>query len=235
MASQVESVRRVILELGIPDQWLQSDEIAGYFEEMIACSSGTDAAEFKETLRASLHEAWVGHQEAMKLPVLGEAALEQPAVPSLPERPVEAPAPGPKKARVHVATPLEREIKDVLGKGCTICGASTAKLLCVCKTTRYCSVQCQRVDWSQRGHRSVCRKIRERAEAAARHEEVQREEAPRDEPLYGPAPRRTRTTCATGSARNTRRRARREAEPEPELMSARFGSRCPICLDGWDI
>ncbi|KAH8045066.1 dihydrokaempferol 4-reductase [Aureococcus anophagefferens] len=118
---------------------------------MVACSIGQTTAEFEETLRDSLQEAFaVKHQEAMKLPVLSEAALEQPAVPSLPERPVEAPAPGPKKARVHVATPLEREIKDVLGKGCSICGESSAKLLCVCKTSRYCSVQCQRVDWSQR-------------------------------------------------------------------------------------
>ena len=154
----------------------------------------------------------------------------------LPEAPSPPPTPAQRQKRVHVATPLEREIKDVLGKGCTICGESSAKLLCVCKTTRYCDVQCQRVDWSQRGHRSVCRKIRERAEAAARHDEVQREEALRDEPLYGPAPRSYADDVRDRiRAQHEAARARREAEPEPKPMSARFGSRCPICLDGWDV
>ena len=159
----------------------------------------------------------------------------------LPEAPSPPPTPAQQQKRVHVATPLEREIKDVLGKGCSICGESSAgessaKLLCVCKTTRYCSKFCQRVDWSQRGHRSVCRKIRERAEAAARHEEVQREEAPRDEPLYGPAPRSYADDVRDRiRAEHEAARARREAEPEPKPMSARFGSRCPICLDGWDV
>ena len=30
-------------------------------------------------------------------------------------------------------------------------------------------------------------------------------------------------------------RARREANPEREPLSARFGSRCPICLEEWDV
>ena len=172
--------------------------------------------------------------------ISSECELAQLVKTSLSKPPAEAPSPPPTPAqrqkRVHVATALEREIKDVLGKGCTICGESSAKLLCVCKTTRYCSVACQRVDWSQRGHRSVCRKICERAEAAARHEEVQREEAPRDEPLYGPAPRSYADDVRDRiRAEHEAARARREAEPEPELMSARFGSRCPICLDGWDV
>ena len=30
-------------------------------------------------------------------------------------------------------------------------------------------------------------------------------------------------------------RAWREANPQPKPLSARFGSRCPICLDDWDV
>ena len=137
---------------------------------------------------------------------------------------------------------LEREIKDVLGKGCTICGNSSAKLLCVCKTTRYCSDTCQRVDWKARGHKMVCRKIRARAEAAAQHDDARRDAAQPDatpeEPLvfYGPAPRsRADEARARIAAAHEAARARREAQPEKAPLSTRFGSRCPVCLEDWDV
>ena len=53
---------------------------------------------------------------------------------------------------------------------CSICSA-TAKLPCPCGTAQYCSTDCQRIDWRDRGHRKACKKIRdERAAEAARAE-----------------------------------------------------------------
>merc|ERR1712091_123749 len=69
---------------------------------------------------------------------------------------------------------------------CTICGEK-AKLNCPCGTTQYCSTECQRIDWRDRGHRAACKKIRdERAADAARAEAPTPPPSP---PVYGPAPR----------------------------------------------
>ena len=38
-------------------------------------------------------------------------------------------------------------------KTCTICGADKAKACRGCGTTAYCSTDCQRIDWRDRGHR----------------------------------------------------------------------------------
>ena len=137
---------------------------------------------------------------------------------------------------------LAREIKDVLGKGCTICGVTGKLLACPCATTKYCSVACQRVDWKARGHKSVCAKIRARAEAATQHDEAQRDAAQPDatpeEPLvfYGPAPRsRADEARARIAAAHEAARALREALPEKAPLSARYGSRCPVCLEDWDV
>ena len=121
---------------------------------------------------------------------------------------------------------------------CTICGARPKTLLnCPCGTTQYCSVDCQRIDWRDRGHRAACKKIRnERAAEAARAEAPTPPPSPPKEVFYGPAPRshadevRARITAEHEAAR-----FRREANPEPEPESARFGSRCPICLEEWDV
>jgi hypothetical protein len=115
---------------------------------------------------------------------------------------------------------------------CTICGAK-AKLNCPCETTQYCSVACQKVDWRERGHRTACKKIRnERAAEAARAEAP----TPPREVFYGPAPRSHADEIrARIAAEHEAARARREANPEPEPTSARFGSRCPICLGEWDV
>ena len=94
---------------------------------------------------------------------------------------------------------------------------------------RYCSTDCQRVDWRDRGHRKACKKIR--AEAA-------RDQAPTPPPevVYGPAPRsHADEVRARIAAEHEAARARREAEPEPlEPYGAAWGSRCPICLEDWD-
>ena len=116
---------------------------------------------------------------------------------------------------------------------CTICGEK-AKLNCPCETTQYCSTECQRIDWRDRGHRKACKKIRdERAAEAARAE------APPSPPkpvFYGPAPRsHADEVRARIAAEHEAARVRREANPEPEPTSARYGSRCPICLEEWDV
>ncbi|KAH8067427.1 hypothetical protein JL721_7538 [Aureococcus anophagefferens] len=54
---------------------------------------------------------------------------------------------------------------------CTICGKKDARPCKGCGTTTYCSTDCQRIDWRDRGHRKACKKIRaERAAEAARAE-----------------------------------------------------------------
>ena len=115
---------------------------------------------------------------------------------------------------------------------CTICGEK-AKLNCPCGTTQYCSTTCQRVDWRDRGHRKACKKIRsERAAEAARAEAPT---PPPSLPVYGPAPRsHADEVRARIAAEHEAARLRREANPE-NPMSERLGSRCPICLEDFDV
>ena len=99
---------------------------------------------------------------------------------------------------------------------------------------RYCSTDCQRIDWRDRGHRKACKKIRdERAAEAARAE------APPSPPkpvVYGPAPRsHADEVRARIVAEHEAARARREANPEPVAQPSRYGSRCPICFEEWDL
>ena len=132
----------------------------------------------------------------------------------------------------------EYEVKKARAKAlklrttCTICGAA-AKLNCPCGTTQYCTVACQRVDWRERGHRKACKKIRdERAAEAARAEAPT---PPPKEVFYGPAPRSHADEIrARIAAEHEAARARREANPEPEPVNVRYGSRCPLCLEDWD-
>jgi TPR repeat protein len=115
-------------------------------------------------------------------------------------------------------------------KTCTICGADKAKACLGCGTTAYCSTDCQRIDWRDRGHRKVCKKIQ--AAEAARAEAP----TPPEQIFYGPAPRSDADVIrARIAAEHEAARARREANPEPEPASARYGSRCPICLEEWGV
>ena len=107
---------------------------------------------------------------------------------------------------------------------------------------RYCSTDCQRIDWRDRGHRTACKKIRhERAAEVARAEAAQAEAPPSAPPptpevVYGPAPRsHADEVRARIAAEHEAARLRREANPEPEPVNARYGSRCPICLEKWDV
>ena len=120
---------------------------------------------------------------------------------------------------------------------CTICGKGNAKLCQGCGTTAYCSTACQRIDWRDRGHRKACKKIRdERAAEAARAEAPAPSPSPPPEVFYGPAPRsHADEVRARIAAEHEAARARREANPEPEPLSARQGSRCPICYEDWDV
>ena len=106
-------------------------------------------------------------------------------------------------------------------KGCANCSAP-AKITCPCSTKLFCSEACQRVVWTERGHHKVCLLLREMREAADARRAAQRSRA--DEA-------RARIRAEHDAAR-----ARREAEPERKPpLSERFGSRCPICLEAWDV
>jgi TPR repeat protein len=119
-------------------------------------------------------------------------------------------------------------------KTCTICGADKAKACKGCGTTAYCSTDCQRIDWRDRGHRKVCKKIQ--AAEAARAEAPTPPPSPPRDVFYGPAPRSHADEIrARIAAEHEAARARREANPEREPLSARYGSRCPICMEDWDV
>ena len=144
-----------------------------------------------------------------------------------------------------VAKKLEYEERKARAKAlrlrltCTICGARPKTLLnCPCGTTQYCSVDCQRIDWRDRGHRKACKKIRnERAAEAARAEAPTPPPSPPEKVVfYGPAPRsHADEVRARIAAEHEAARARREANPEREPVVARFGSRCPVCFEEWDV
>ncbi|KAH8056272.1 hypothetical protein JL722_7576 [Aureococcus anophagefferens] len=105
---------------------------------------------------------------------------------------------------------------------CTICGADKAKACEGCGTTAYCSTACQRIDWRDRGHREACKKIQ--AAAAARAEAPTPPPSPPRDVFYGPAPRsHADEVRARIAAEHEAARARREANPEREPLSARHG------------
>jgi len=127
-------------------------------------------------------------------------------------------------------------------KNCGICGADKAKACQGCGTTAYCSTTCQRIGWRERGHRQACKKIQDERAAEAARAEAARAEAPTPPPapppevFYGPAPRsHADEVRARIAAEHVAARARREANPAPKPLSARFGSRCPICFEDWDV
>ncbi|KAH8049940.1 hypothetical protein JL721_11514 [Aureococcus anophagefferens] len=129
----------------------------------------------------------------------------------------------------------EYEVKKARAKAlklrltCSIC-SEKAKLNCPCGTTQYCSTECQRIDWRDRGHRKACKKIRdERAAEAARADAPTPPPSPPREVVYGPAPRSQADEIrARIAAEHEAARALREANPEREPTSARHLRGYPI-------
>ena len=108
---------------------------------------------------------------------------------------------------------------------CAICGVATS-LICPCGTARYCSKECQKVDWKQRGHREACKELRAERDAEATRSGEAPTLTPSPERLvfYGPAERtRADEARARIKANHEAARAWREANPQPEPLSARFG------------
>ena len=71
-------------------------------------------------------------------------------------------------AAVHGAQRAKAEERRDLGKVCARCGTVAASSCARCKVTRYCSRNCQRLDWKQ--HKTVCdskRAMRKSQEADA--------------------------------------------------------------------
>ena len=120
---------------------------------------------------------------------------------------------------------------------CTICGKKGGRPCKGCGTVAYCSTECQRIDWRDRGHRKACKKIQdERAAEAARAEAPTPTPSPSEAVFYGPVPRsHADEVRARIAAEHEAARLRREANPEPvSPYGARHGSRCPICYQDWD-
>jgi len=126
----------------------------------------------------------------------------------------------------YQALKSRRKARQAL-KACGICGEPST-FNCVCGTIAYCSQACKTVDWRDRGHREACERIRD-ADAAA-------PSPPPEAVVYGPAPRSDADEArARIAAEHEAARARREANPSPEPLSPRYGSRCPICREAWDV
>ena len=120
---------------------------------------------------------------------------------------------------------------------CAICGVATS-LICPCGTARYCSKECQKVDWKQRGHREACKELRAERDAEATRSGEAPTLTPSPERLvfYGPAERtRADEARARIKANHEAARAWREANPQQRPLSASRGKRCPICLEDWDV
>ena len=55
-----------------------------------------------------------------------------------------------------------RRKSDLPTKMCAVCGSETALSDCTrCKGARYCSKDCQRIDWKTGGHREMCAELGE--------------------------------------------------------------------------
>ena len=124
---------------------------------------------------------------------------------------------------------------------CSVC-AQPSRLNCAKCKVPYCSVACQTLDW-KRSHKATCKRlVKENAEAAAKGAGgAARDEAPTPPPspkekaappvVDGPA--RGRADVARAKAAAAAATATDAATPEPEHP---FGStRCPVCLDDWDV
>ena len=124
---------------------------------------------------------------------------------------------------------------------CVVCAQPATKLKCVKCKTPYCSVDCQTVDWKERGHKKECKRLVEANAAAAAKGGAKRDEAqtplPSPKPKAAPpvvnGPARGRADVAAARAAAAAATAAPAPAPEPEHW---LGSpRCPVCLEDWDV
>ncbi|KAK7231816.1 hypothetical protein SO694_00082048 [Aureococcus anophagefferens] len=125
----------------------------------------------------------------------------------------------------YQALKSRRKARQAL-KACGICGEPST-FNCVCGTIAYCSQACKTVDWRDRGHREACERIRD-ADAAA-------PSPPPAAVVYGPAPRSDADEARAIAQGAREAAAAAPGEPAPEPLSPRYGSRCPICREAWDV
>ena len=112
---------------------------------------------------------------------------------------------------------------------CVVCAQPAKTLKCVKCKTRYCSVQCQTVDWKERDHRKECRRRVKATGGGASREPPKPKAAP---PLVdGPA----RGRFDVARARAVAAAAIPATAPEPEPEHWLGASRCPVCLEDWDV
>ena len=99
---------------------------------------------------------------------------------------------------------------------CQVC-VTPARMTCHCGA-RYCSKSCQSVDWKERGHKTICKRL-----AKARAAKAARDGTPsaKAAPLVVVAPPAAAARPASPPA------AAAEAPPVDA------GARCPVCLEDW--
>ena len=119
---------------------------------------------------------------------------------------------------------------------CVVCAQPAEKLKCVKCKTLYCSVECQTVDWKERGHKKECKRLFKANMAAVAKGSAPRDEAPtplpsqklKAAPPVVDGPTRGRSDVARVMAAATTAPA-----PEPEHWYG--SSRCPVCMEDWDV
>ena len=145
---------------------------------------------------------------------------------------------------------------DVLPKNksltlCHICAQPTAKnLKCVKCKTPYCSVECQTLDWKERGHKKTCKRLVKEAKGmtdAPRNGAVPPSKAAPpvvDGPARGCAsPSKAAPPVVDGPPRGRADIARAKAAAAattaivatPAAAGDEDETRCPICLEEWDV
>ena len=118
---------------------------------------------------------------------------------------------------------------------CNVCAQPSKKLKCSKCKTPYCSVACQVLDWKSRGHKAICKRLVK--EAAERGEAPTPPPSPKPKAVppvvEGPARRFIDVARARARAAAATAKAAAPAAPEPEHWLG--SSRCPICLEDWDV
>jgi hypothetical protein len=112
---------------------------------------------------------------------------------------------------------------------CRVCAQPAKTLKCSKCKMPYCSVACQTLDWKERGHKATCKRLVK--EAAARDEAST--PSPKAAPPVVMGPARGREDVARAKAAAAAANATTAATPEPDHW--RGSTRCPVCLENWDV